>query len=143
VLHIGLFNNEFVAAYSKDISDGKLKIGLLSEINKELGVCFNDIIIYTKEDGYPNDRNEIKSINNTNDETLHPIFISDMDNTFDGWSEAKLYCHKVYVSDDGVVTFVVPYVDTKIIDAIDNLGQANINAQAQIDYLAMMSDIEM
>lgn len=61
VLHIGLFNNEFVAAYSKDISDGKLKIGLQSEINKELGVCFNDIIIYTKEDGYPNDRNEIKN----------------------------------------------------------------------------------
>lgn len=61
VLHIGVFDNAFVSAYLKDISDGKLRLELQREINKELGVCFNEIIIYTKEDGYPSDRNEIKN----------------------------------------------------------------------------------
>lgn len=61
ILHVGLFDNEFVSAYFKDISDGKLKVGLQSEINKELGVCFAEIIICTKEDSYPIERNEIKN----------------------------------------------------------------------------------
>ena len=61
VLHIGLFDNAFVSAYLKEISDGELKKGLQKEINKELGVCFNEIEIYTKEDDYPSGRNEIKN----------------------------------------------------------------------------------
>ena len=91
---------------------------------------------------YVNDRNEIKDVDSTTDELLIPLTVSDENNPFLSWSPAKICCHKVEVK-DGVVTGYTPYVDSRIIEHIERQGQENINLQAQVDYLAMMTDVEM
>lgn len=91
---------------------------------------------------YVNGRNEIKDVDSTTDELLIPLKVSDENNPFLSWSPAKICCHKVEVK-DGVVTGYTPYVDSKIVEHIERQGQENINLQAQVDYLAMMTDVEM
>lgn len=93
---------------------------------------------------YVNKSNEIKDVDITTDESLTPLVVNDntCDNPFLSWSVAKICCHKVKVS-DGIVTEFTPYVDNRIIEHIERQGQANINLQAQVDYLAMMTDVEM
>jgi hypothetical protein len=93
---------------------------------------------------YVNDKNEIKDVNTTTDASLTPLVVSDKctDNPFLSWSPAKICCYKVEVK-DGVVTMLTPYVDSRIVEHIERQGQENINLQAQVDYLAMMTDVEM
>lgn len=91
---------------------------------------------------YINNKNEIKDVHNTTNKNLVEITINDEGNPFANWSTAKICCHKVTVV-DGVVTNYTPYVDSKIIEHIERQGQENINLQAQVDYLAMMTDIEI
>lgn len=91
---------------------------------------------------YVNDRNEIKDVDYTTDELLIPLTISDENNPFLSWSPAKICCHKVEVK-DGVVTSYTPYIDSRIIEHIERQGQQNITLQAQVDYLSMMTDIEI
>lgn len=90
---------------------------------------------------YVNNENEIKDVNTTEDKTLTPLVVND-DTTFDGWSIAKICCHKVEVS-DGYITGFAPYVDSRLIEHIDQLGKANASTQAQLDYVTMMSDIDI
>lgn len=92
---------------------------------------------------YINGRNEIKDVNSTTDELLIPLTVSDENNPFLSWSVAKICCHKVKVDENGVVTEYTPYVDSRLIEHIERQGQENINLQAQVDYLAMMTDVEM
>jgi hypothetical protein len=93
---------------------------------------------------YVNSKNEIKDVNTTTDESLTPLFVNDNveDNPFLSWSIAKICCHKVEVK-NGVVTSFAPYVDSRLIEHIERQGQENITLQAQVDYLAMMTDVEM
>lgn len=93
---------------------------------------------------YVNDKNEIKDVNYTSDENLTPLLVNDNtnDNPFLSWSPAKICCYKVEVK-DGVVTMLTPYVDSRIVEHIERQGQQNITLQAQMDYLAMMTDVEM
>lgn len=73
---------------------------------------------------YVNDRNEVKDVNNTSDESLSPLFVFDNNNPFMGWSIAKICCHKVKVV-NGVVTEYIPYVDSRLIEHIDKLGKSD------------------
>lgn len=93
---------------------------------------------------YVNENNEIKDVNSTSDKNLIPLEVNDntMDNPFLSWSPAKICCHKVEVK-DGVVTSYTPYIDSRIVEHIERQGQENITLQAQVDYLAMMTDVEM
>lgn len=93
---------------------------------------------------YVNDKNEIKDVNYTSDENLTPLLVNDNtnDNPFLSWSPAKICCYKVEVK-NGIVTMFTPYIDSRIIEHIERQGQENINLQAQVDYLAMMTDVEM
>lgn len=93
---------------------------------------------------YVNNKNEVKDVNTTSDKSLSPLEVNDNqnDNPFLSWSTAKICCHKVTV-DNGMVTSYTPYVDSRIVEHIERQGQENINLQAQVDYLAMMTDIEM
>ena len=93
---------------------------------------------------YVNSKNEVKDVNITSDENLTPLLVNDnaMDNPFLSWSPAKICCYTVEVK-DGVVTGYTPYVDSRIVEHIERQGQENINLQAQVDYLAMMTDVEM
>ena len=91
---------------------------------------------------YVNKKNEVKDVNTTTDNSLTPLVVNDNDNPFLSWSIAKICCYKVEV-ENGIVTSFTPYVDSRIVEHIERQGQANINLQAQVDYLAMMTDVEM
>lgn len=93
---------------------------------------------------YVNSKNEIKDVNTTSDENLTPLEINDntLDNPFLSWSIAKICCYKIEVK-NGAVTMYAPYVDSRIIEHIERQGQENINLHAKVDYLAMMTDIEI
>lgn len=91
---------------------------------------------------YVNNKNEIKDVNTTTNISLIELKINDKNNPFANWSIAKICCYKVEVT-DGTVTMYTPYVDTKLIEHIDRLGKENASTQAQLDYVTMMSDIEI
>lgn len=69
---------------------------------------------------YVNEKNEIKDVNFTSDTTLTEIEVTD--HTFDGWSSAKVLCYKVNVVDGNVVA-MTPYVDSRLVEHLDKLGQ--------------------
>lgn len=91
---------------------------------------------------YVNGNNEIKDVNTTSDENLTPI-IFENDYIAENWSVAKLCCYKVFLNNAGEVESLKPYIDTRIVEQLDRQGQQNITLQAQVDYLAMMTDVEM
>lgn len=98
---------------------------------------------------YVNDKNEIKDVHSTKDTSLREIVINDENHPFASWSIAKICCFKVEVK-DGYVIMYTPYVDSRIIEHIDKLSKedealkkANISTQAQLDYVTMMTDIEL
>lgn len=70
---------------------------------------------------YVNDKNEIHEVNTCSDPSLIELEVTD--GTFDGWSEAKICCYKATVN-DGNVTMMTPYVDSRLIEHIDQLGKA-------------------
>ena len=69
-----------------------------------------------------NERNEIKDVNETKDETLTPIEVED--GAFKGWCVAKICCFKVILRDGEFCGFT-PYIDSRIIEHIDRLGSGN------------------
>ena len=77
---------------------------------------------------YVNENNEIHDVgtNSLQDPTLTEKVVTD--GTFDGWSKAKICCYIVNVNDDGHVTMMTPYVDSRLIAHIDQLGmQGDVN----------------
>lgn len=66
---------------------------------------------------------KIRAVGKASDESLTPLYISDEDNPFAGWSKAKICCYMVNVS-DGRVTMFTPYVDSRMLDQIDIMGHA-------------------
>lgn len=98
---------------------------------------------------YVNDKKEIKDVGTTTDESLIEYVINDEMNPFVSWSIAKICCHRAEVI-DGIVTEFTPYVSTIIIDQLDRLGKENealkkenASTQAQLDYVTMMTDVEV
>lgn len=69
---------------------------------------------------YVNDKNEIHEVNTCSDPSLIELEVTD--GKFDGWSEAKICCYKVTVN-GGKVTMATPYVDSRLIEHIDQLGK--------------------
>lgn len=69
---------------------------------------------------YVNDKNEIHEVNTCSDPSLIELEVTD--GTFDGWSEAKICCYKATVN-EGKVTMMTPYVDSRLIEHIDQLGK--------------------
>jgi len=70
---------------------------------------------------YVNDRYEICDVESTTDSTLTEYEVPDDD--FKGWSIAKICCYKIYVSLGKYCGFS-PYVDSRLIQHIEQLGQA-------------------
>ena len=70
---------------------------------------------------YVNGNQEIKDVDKTSDKSLTPLLVTDPNNPFKDWSVAKICCYKVTVS-GGVITMFTPYVDSRLIDHIDQLG---------------------
>lgn len=93
------------------------------------------MIIFTNEKG------EIHDVGSTTDLMLTPIEVTD--GTFDGWSEAKICCYKVRVQ-DGNVVMLTPYVDSSLIEHIDQLGkQTEAITPKQFTKTAYIEDTEV
>lgn len=69
---------------------------------------------------YVNEKNEVHDVNTTSDPTLTALEVTD--GTFGGWTTAKICCYKVNVN-DGQVNMHTPYVDSRLIEHIDQLGK--------------------
>lgn len=94
------------------------------------------MIVFTDQEGC------IKDVNTTSDTSLIEVRINDEENPFKNWSIAKICCYRVTVQ-DGIVTMMTPYVDSRLIEHIDELGKENYVNSANIDYVAMMSGIDI
>lgn len=86
---------------------------------------------------FVNERDEIKDVGSTTDKTLKLVLIPD--NSFEGWSVAKICCHKVILDDEEFVGFA-PYVDSKLIEHIDKLGKENAVLTEQSEMLSSTVD---
>ena len=90
---------------------------------------------------YVNDKNEIKDVNTTSDPSLIPLEANDEENPFADWPTAKICCYKVEVA-EGAVTMMTPYVDSRLIEHIDQLGkESNINASDAADLRAAIEEL--
>lgn len=89
---------------------------------------------------YVNERNEIHEVNTCSDPSLIELEVTD--GTFDGWSEAKICCYKATVN-EGKVTMMTPYVDSRLIEHIDQLGRQTETAQNDTDVVTSTTDTIM
>lgn len=73
---------------------------------------------------YLNDKSEIHDVNSTEDLSLTPVYVDENNEEFPfkGMSNEGICCYKVTV-DDGVITMFTPYVDSKVVPHIDQLGK--------------------
>ena len=78
---------------------------------------------------YVDNENKVRAVNTTTDTSLTPLYVDETADTFPfkGWSTAKICCYKVTVS-DGIVTMMTPYVDSRCLEFVDQMGH-------QIDYI--------
>lgn len=70
---------------------------------------------------YQNDRMEIHDVNTNSKEDPSLTEVEVTDGTFDTWSEAKICCYKAQV-EDGRVVMLTPYVDSRLIEHIDQVS---------------------
>ena len=68
---------------------------------------------------------EIKKIGISTSPELVSLYVDENNDLypFKGWSEAKICCYRVEVK-DGVVMMLTPYVDSRLIDHFDQVGQS-------------------
>ena len=71
---------------------------------------------------FVNSKGEIKDVGSTNQVDLIGVVLRDEENPFKDWSIAKICCYRIETF-DGYVTMMTPYVDTRIIEHIDQLGK--------------------
>lgn len=72
---------------------------------------------------YVDNENKVRAVNSTTDTSLTPLYVDETADLFPfkGWSVAKICCYKVSVS-DGIVTMFTPYIDSRNLEMIDNMG---------------------
>ena len=71
---------------------------------------------------YVDSESKIRDVGSTKDTSLKELYINDSDNPFKGWSTAKICCYKVNV-ENGIVTMMTPYRDSRTLDFIDEVGK--------------------
>lgn len=64
ILHIGLFNNDFVTAFSAIIENGDFVSKVRNKIQIELNIRFADIKVYTTDEYFPQQRKNITGLVN-------------------------------------------------------------------------------
>ena len=71
---------------------------------------------------YVDSESKIRDVGSTKDTSLKELYINDSDNPFKGWSTAKICCYKVNV-ENGIVTMLTPYIDSRSLDMVDTIGR--------------------
>ena len=74
---------------------------------------------------YVDSENKVRAVNSTTDTSLKPIYVDENNEQFPfkGWSTAKICCYKVNVF-NGVVTMMTPYVDSRCLEFVDQMGHS-------------------
>jgi len=74
---------------------------------------------------YVDSENKIRAVNTTTDASLKALYVDETNLMFPfkGWSTAKICCYMVEVS-DGVVTMMTPYVDSRCLEFVDQMGHS-------------------
>ena len=72
---------------------------------------------------YVDSESKVRAVNSTTDTSLTPLYVDENNEQFPfkGWSIAKICCYMVNVS-DGVVTMMTPYVDSRCLEFVDQMG---------------------
>lgn len=99
---------------------------------------------------YINKNNEIKAVDSTTDTSLIPFEISeDAHNPFENWNVTKICCYAIQI-EEGKLKGFYPYIDISLVERMVELAeenevlkQCNASTQAQLDYVTMMSDIDI
>lgn len=89
-----------------------------------------------------NKKNEIKKVGISTDTNLTSLYIdeNDKDYPFEGWSEAKICCYKIRVT-NGHIVELSPYVDSRFIEHFDQLGLATeVNEESLTDTQMAICD---
>lgn len=90
---------------------------------------------------YTNERGEIKDVGSTTKSNLNILIVSDEDNPFEGWSKAKICCYKVQVQNERI-TMLTPYVDSRIVEQLGNVGESvDSNDEAIMELAEMISNV--
>ena len=90
-----------------------------------------------------NEKKQIKQVRQITDESL---LVVELDETseiypFKGWSDEKILCY--CYNDNGKSVSVYPYIDTNIIEKIDDMAKRNLLNRADIDYVAIMTGVDL
>jgi hypothetical protein len=74
---------------------------------------------------YVDSESKVRAVNSTTDTSLTPLYVDENNEQFPfkGWSTAKICCYMVNVS-DGVVTMMTPYVDSRCLEFVDQMGHS-------------------
>lgn len=90
-----------------------------------------------------NEKYEIKQVRDITDLSLTQIELDETNPTypFNGWTDEKILCY-CYKTDGGSVS-IYPYIDPKVIEKIDDMAKRNLVNRADIDYVAIMTEVEL
>lgn len=90
---------------------------------------------------YTNERGEIKDVGSTTKSNLNILIVNDEDNPFKGWSKAKICCYKVQVQNEHIV-MMTPYVDSRIVEQLGNVGESiDSNDEAILELAEIINDV--
>ena len=72
---------------------------------------------------FVDNESKVRAVNTTTDTSLTPLYVDETADSFPfkGWSVAKICCYRVSVN-DGIVTMMTPYIDSRNLEMIDNMG---------------------
>lgn len=68
------------------------------------------MIVFTDNEG------RILDVDSTKDASLTRIELADEGNPFVGWSKHKITCYRIEVDEEGRVTMMTPYIDSRTIN---------------------------
>lgn len=86
---------------------------------------------------------QIKQIRDITDITLTIFELNEIDELypFKNWSDAKILCYCYKVDDCGISVY--PYIDTNIIEKIDEDNAKLLQHRADIDYISIMTGVDL
>lgn len=90
-----------------------------------------------------NEKKQIKQVREITDETLLAINLDETSESypFKGWADEKILCY--CYDDNGKSVSVYPYIDINIIEKIDDMAMRNLINRADIDYVAIMTEVDL
>jgi hypothetical protein len=74
---------------------------------------------------YVDNESKVRAVDTTTDTSLTPLYVDETADLFPfkGWRVAKICCYKVTVV-DGIVTMMTPYVDSRCLEFVDQMGHS-------------------